>query len=124
MSRFEFIIGRTQEVKVVYADLSTRWCRGHRIPKAVRGNIVVLYHSPVLTSMEMEDGTTYELEEIHRKYDAPSNPMMNADGLSQREGKAWIPPEEDGIELRILKTAHSANDGHRGTEVTEKPVRS
>lgn len=123
LSRFDFNIEHIDGVKNVFADLLTRWAKGHRQSQKACGNIRALYKSIVPPANETIWPNTESIREAQAMTDTHLG-QMDDDGMRRSEGKIVIPREATQLKLSILVAAHCGSSGHRGAGATERKVRA
>lgn len=121
LSRFDFSIEHIDGVKNVFADLLTRWSKGHRQVSAASGKVMALYQAIVPTAQETAWPDSTTIRNAQKKANTKSE-ACGKDGIWRLNGRIVIPNNATQLKLRILVAAHCGTAGHRGAEATKQKI--
>lgn len=124
MSPFGFVIERIQGTENVFADLLTRWSRGHRINSADCGSTAISHQSKISSSAGWEEVIIGEIKVAQESQLPPKNAARNCDKVWEKGCMVRIPSEADTLKQKILVTDLYKGSGHCQRHATENIIGS
>lgn len=110
--------------KKVFADLLTRWSRGHSYRRVFCGKIAALYQCVVRSEDGIDEISVAEIKGWQRNKRPPQNGLKNSDWIRQNDSRIWVLDQATEFTIRIMIISHCENSGHRGVKVTENTARA
>ena len=105
----------------IFADMLTRWCRGHH-PESRIANCIstVSSISLVAGSSELQWPSINHLKSAQQKsINRPEGPDMDRDGIWKKNGRIWVPDSSPELQLKVLLGSNCGIIGHRRAGATE-----
>ena len=126
LSRFDYAIEHIDGTANVFADLLTRWGRGHRVHITAKPRICSLTSATeqlVPAANEIVWPTRETLRDAQQRASStPARGTADVDGLIRLGGRVWVPADDTDMKLRILVASHCGSMGHRGATATTSVV--
>lgn len=121
LSGFDYSIEQTEGVNNVFADLLTRWAKGHKQNHTTSNNVMAHYktivpparHSP-WPNVEALSQSQVDLND--------SVGQLDEDGFWNRRGRIVIPEDSSMLKFRIMVTTHCGTATHSGAGATETSI--
>ena len=128
LSRFDYNLEHIIGSENVFADMLTRWTKGHkRKPTSSICSLVLQNHQQLVPSSREVEWPSIELiknAQVHIMEDTCGAIRRDPeDNLLKKDGKIWIPDNSAALKLKLLVSSHCGMGGHRGVEATESIVR-
>ena len=118
LSRFNYNKEHIDGNKNIFADILTRWGRGHRSYRVKNPRVCSLLtmNEQLVPSANEIEWPSLEclLQSQKNATKTPSNGMKHHDGLIYINGLIWIPAEDSEMKLKILVASHCGSMDHRG----------
>ena len=109
-----------------FADLLTRWGRGHRTHMTARPRIcsLTLATNQLVPAADEIVWPTREMLRTaqSRAKNTPTRAEADSDGLLRLDGRIWVPSTDADTKLRILVASHCGSMGHRGATATSSVI--
>ena len=126
LSRFEYAIEHIDGSANVFADLLTRWGRGHRVHTTANPRICSLT-TATEQLVPAADEILWPTRETligaqQRAAHKPTRGTADTDGLVRLDGRIWVPADDTDMKLRILVASHCGSMGHRGATATASVI--
>lgn len=126
LSAFDFAIEHIEGVKNVFADILTRWARGHRRERQMRA-VFAIVETTAIVHASPDDIQWPSRDEILNAQSSsqtqkPKKVKRSADGLLKLDSATWIPKDAKELQLRIIIARHGGIGGHRGQYATRSAI--
>lgn len=115
LSDFAYDIEHVPGTLNTMVDIIKRWMRGYRRLATTTHLVARMQHfygANLVPTMYFDKGSCWRrgmlLTAPESGGSAPPSAISDEDELLRMDGKVWIPPEADGLKIKLLTIAHAA----------------